>query len=44
MEQLNQLREQIPDAGKDIRINLTNVLQPGALNADQTWGVAITSA
>lgn len=44
MEQLNQLREQIPDAGKDIRINLSNVLQPGALNADQTWGVAITSA
>lgn len=44
MEQLNQLREQIPDAGKDIRINLTNVLQPGQLNAEQTWGVGLACA
>jgi alkyl hydroperoxide reductase subunit D len=44
MEQLNQLREQFPDAARDIKINLTNVLQPGALNAAQTWGVAIATA
>ena len=44
MEQLNQLREQLPDAARDIKINLQNVLQPGPLNADQTWGVAIATA
>ncbi len=43
MEQLNILREQLPDAARDIKINLTNVLQPGALNAAQTWGVAVSS-
>jgi len=44
MEQLNQLKDTIPDAGKDIRINLSNVLTPGQLNADQTWGVGIACA
>lgn len=44
MEQLNQLREQFPDAARDIKINLTNVLQPAALNAAQTWGVAVATA
>ncbi len=44
MEQTNQLREQLSDAARDIKINLQNVLQPGGLNADQTWGVAIASA
>lgn len=44
MEQTNQLREQLPDVARDIKINLQNVLQPGGLNADQTWGVAISSA
>ncbi|MBL9039776.1 MAG: carboxymuconolactone decarboxylase family protein [Archangium sp.] len=44
MEQLNALREALPDAARDIKINLQNVLQPGALNAAQTWGVAAASA
>ena len=44
MEKLDQLREQFPDAAKDIKINLGNVLQPGTLNAAQTWGVAISAA
>lgn len=44
MEQLNQLKETFPDAARDIKINLGNVLQPGALNADQTWGSAIAAA
>ncbi len=44
MEQLNLLREQLPDAARDIKINLSNVLVPGALNAAQTWGVAIATA
>lgn len=44
MEKLDQLREQFPDAAKDIKINLGNVLQSGTLNAAQTWGVAISAA
>lgn len=44
MENLNQLREQLPDVARDIKINLGNVLQPGALNAAQTWGVALATA
>lgn len=44
MENINALRESLPDAARDIRINLQNVLQPGALNADQTWGVAVACA
>lgn len=44
MERLDQLREQLPDAARDIKINLTNVLTPGALNLAQVWGVAISTA
>ena len=44
MEQVDQLREELPDAARDIKINLTNVLQPGALSASQTWGVALSTA
>lgn len=44
MDQINQLREQLPDVARDVKINLQNVLQPGALNADQTWGVALSTA
>ncbi len=43
MDQINQLKEQLPEAAKDIKINLGNVLAPGALNLEQTWGVAIAS-
>jgi lipoyl-dependent peroxiredoxin subunit D len=39
-----KLAEGFPDAARDIRINLQNVLQPGALNADQVWGTAIACA
>jgi alkyl hydroperoxide reductase subunit D len=44
MEQTAKLAEGFPDVAKDIRINLQNVLQPGALNADQVWGTAIACA
>lgn len=44
MENLNQLREQFPDAARDIKINITNVIHPGALNAAQAWGVAMSTA
>ncbi len=44
MEQTAKLAEGFPDVAKDIRVNLQNVLQPGALNADQAWGTAIACA
>jgi alkyl hydroperoxide reductase subunit D len=44
MQNLEQLREQLPDAARDIKINLGNVLQPGQLSAAQTWGVALACA
>ena len=44
MENINQLRESLPDAARDIKINLQNVLVPGALTLAQTWGVALTAA
>lgn len=44
MENIDKLREGFPDAARDIKINLQNVLQPGTLSLEQTWGVAIACA
>ncbi|MBL8919327.1 MAG: carboxymuconolactone decarboxylase family protein [Myxococcaceae bacterium] len=44
MENIDKLRESFPDAARDIKINLQNVLQPGTLSLEQTWGVAISCA
>ncbi len=44
MEQTDKLRELFPDAARDVKINLSNVLQPGALDLGQTWGVAVACA
>lgn len=44
MEQINQLREQIADAAKDVRLNLSSVLQNTVLEPRHTWAVALTSA
>ena len=44
MDQINQLREQLPDVARDVKINLQNVLQPGTLDAAQTFGVALAVA
>jgi alkyl hydroperoxide reductase subunit D len=41
---LEELRVSIPEAAKDIKLNLQSVLQPGALSPAQRWGVAIASA
>jgi alkyl hydroperoxide reductase subunit D len=41
---VEELRAGIPDAAKDIKLNLQSVLQPGALTPAQRWGVAIASA
>lgn len=44
MAGLETLRQQIPEAAKDIRLNLQAVLQGGPLTPAQRWGVAIASA
>lgn len=44
MEKVDALRESLPDAARDIKINLQNVLAPGALNLAQIWGVAAACA
>jgi alkyl hydroperoxide reductase subunit D len=42
--ELEALRAAIPDAAKDIRLNLEAVLQPGVLSSAQRWLVALASA
>ena len=44
MDALEQLRGAIPDAAKDIRLNLQAVLRGGALSEGQRWGVAAAAA
>jgi alkyl hydroperoxide reductase subunit D len=45
MHALETLRGAIPEAAKDLRLNLGAVLQPGgALSVEQTWGVAVATA
>lgn len=44
MSSLESLRESLPEAAKDIKLNLQSVLQPGALSPAQRWGVAVASA
>jgi alkyl hydroperoxide reductase subunit D len=41
---VDELRAQMPDAARDIKLNLQSVLQPGILTTAQRWGVAIASA
>jgi lipoyl-dependent peroxiredoxin subunit D len=44
MAGLDAIREALPEAARDIRLNLGSVLQGGALSPAQRWGVAIASA
>jgi alkyl hydroperoxide reductase subunit D len=44
MSSLEQLRGSLPEAARDIKLNLQSVMQGGALNAAQRWGVAVASA
>ena len=45
MGAVEELRGRIPEAAKDIRLNLQAVLQDGGpLSAQQRWGVAVASA
>jgi alkyl hydroperoxide reductase subunit D len=44
MSAVEDLRARIPDAAKDIKLNLAAVLSQGALTPAQRWGVAAASA
>lgn len=44
MDALDALRAAIPDAAKDIRLNVAAVMKGGALSEAQRWGVAVASA
>jgi lipoyl-dependent peroxiredoxin subunit D len=44
MTGLERIREALPEAAKDIKLNLAAVLQIGVLSPEQRWGVAIASA
>ncbi len=44
MDALERLRAAIPDAARDIRLNLQGVLRGGALTDAQRWGVAAAAA
>jgi lipoyl-dependent peroxiredoxin subunit D len=41
---LQKLAAQLPDAAKDLRLNLPNVLQSAVLSPAQAWGVALAVA
>jgi alkyl hydroperoxide reductase subunit D len=44
MSNLEALRSRIPEAAKDISLNLQSVLGDGPLSPAQRWGVAVASA
>src|ERR1044071_1955565 len=44
MEAIDCLYEAFPASAKDIRLNLSSVLQGGALDDAQRWGVAVACA
>jgi alkyl hydroperoxide reductase subunit D len=44
MSEIEKLREQMPDAARDIRLNLQTVFQSTTLTSAQIWGAALASA
>ncbi len=44
MSQIEKLREALPEAAKDTRLNLQSVFQTSSLTAEQLWGTAVASA
>lgn len=41
---VHAIREALPEAARDIELNLQSVLREGSLSTAQTWGVAVASA
>jgi lipoyl-dependent peroxiredoxin subunit D len=44
MSEIEKIRERLPEAAKDIRLNLQTVFQSTTLTPAQTWGVAVAAA
>lgn len=44
MSEIEKLRERLPDAARDIRLNLQTVFQSTSLTPAQIWGAALSSA
>lgn len=44
MQHLEQLRNQLPEAAKDIKLNLQTVIQASSLTPNQAWGVALAAS
>jgi lipoyl-dependent peroxiredoxin subunit D len=44
MSEIETLRELLPEAAKDIKLNLQSVFQSSTLTQEQVWGTALTSA
>src|SRR5215471_17729261 len=44
MSEIEKLREQLPDAARDIKLNLQSVFQSTTLTPAQAWGAALASA
>jgi alkyl hydroperoxide reductase subunit D len=44
MREIETLRERMPDAARDIKLNLQTVFQSTTLTPAQTWGAALASA
>jgi hypothetical protein len=44
MDRINALREQFPEAARDIKLNLQNVLGQTELSKPQAWGTALACA
>jgi len=44
MRELEAIREALPEAARDVKLNLEAVLQEGSLTPAQGWGVAVASA
>lgn len=44
MENVQKIREALPEAAKDLKLNLSNVLEQGSLTEGQRWAIALASA
>ena len=44
MPAIDAIREKLPEAAKDLKLNIQAVLRPENLTSDQVWGVALASA
>lgn len=44
MSQIEKLRDVLPEAAKDTRLNLQSVFQSSSLSSEQLWGTALAAA